>query len=340
MSGNHPKVFFSSAAYWKESDVEIGYPIPAAALTEQGWTQDLLGTIANPVSAGDRHMLIVDVDNQYLYEIYQPFYNNGTAPKEIPFYPGHYIGPGQYWCASASFWDMKTNNVRPEGWTSGAAAGTQILPGAVQYDEVTGSGPITHAHLVTLNASAKTPPYYVWPATHYAPGGAWSPVHPPLGARFRLKASKDISAFGPHAQKLFQALKDYGLIFTDNGVNGMLGGTNDARWGGFDSDIRQEFAIALSSLSLSDFEVVRLGWRPTVPIVTWLAPAPIIQGAALSATQLNATASVTGTFVYSPAVGTVLPAGMHTLTVTFTPSDTSAYAVAVATVSLTVKQLP
>jgi hypothetical protein len=91
---------------------------------------------------------------------------------------------------------------------------------------------------------------------------------------------------------------------------------------------------------LSDFEVVQLGWRPAVPMITWRTPSPLIQGAALSSTQLNATSSVTGTFTYSPAAGTVLPAGTHTLTVTFTPSNASAYAVAVATVTLTVNRLP
>ena len=327
VSGNHPKVRFSSAAYWNETDHDIGYPIPAAALTEPGWTQDLLGTIANPISAGDRHMLIVDVDNQYLYEIYQPFFNDGAVPKEIPFYPGHFINPGEYWCASAAAWDMKTNKTRPDGWTSGAAAGTQILPGAVQYDEVTGSEPISHALLVTLNGSAKTAPYYVWPATHYAPGAAWSAVHPPLGARFRLKSSKDLSGYRPRARKLLQALKDYGLIFTDNGTNGMLGGTNDERWGAFDSDIRMELSIALSGLTFADFEVIELGWRPTTDpaaaTISWPTPAPIVQGKPLGPDELAATSSVPGSFVYDPPAGSVLPPGVHMLTATFIPASSA-----------------
>jgi hypothetical protein len=335
VSGDYPKVRFQGGYYWKQSD-DVEYPVPIPALTEPGWTQDLAGTISSPVSKQDRHLLIVDVDNQYLYEIYQPFYNATLSPLLMA--DGRYLQPGQYYCASAAMWDMKTNNTRPDGWTSADAAGLQVLPGLVRYDEVMGPDPITHAHRMTLNMSANTAPLYVWPATHAA--GSWSNAHPPLGTRFRLKASVDISKFGPHAQKLLQSMKDYGVIFADNGVNGMIGGTNDARWGSFDSPIRIEIATAFSKVTLNDFEVVQLGWRPTLPNVTWLAPAPIIQGAALSSTQLNATASVTGTFVYSPAAGTVLPAGTHTLTVTFTPSDTSAYAVAVATVSLTVKQLP
>jgi hypothetical protein len=213
-----------------------------------------------------------------------------------------------------------------------------VLPGLVQYDEVTGADPITHAHRMTLNMSAKTPPLYVWPATHAA--GSWSAEHPPLGARFRLKASKDLSGFGTNAQKILQAMKDYGVIFADNGPNGQVSGTNDARWGSYDSPIRTEIADAFSQITLNDFEVVQLGWRPAVPKVSWQTPASVVLGAVLSSTQLNATASVTGTFTYSPEAGTALPAGIHTLTVTFTPADTSTYAVVVATVSLTVNRLP
>ena len=335
MSGDYPKIRFQGGYYWKGSD-DVEYPVPIPALTELGWTQDLAGTISNPVSKGDRHLLIVDVDNQYPYEIYQPFYNATLSPMLMA--DGRYLQPGQYYCASAAFWDMKTNNTRPDGWTSADAAGLQVLPGLVRYDEVMGPDPITHAHRMTLNMSANTAPLYVWPATHAA--GSWSTIHPPLGARFRLKASKDLSFAGPHARKVLQAMKDYGVIFADNGVNGMIGGTNDARWGSFNSPIRLEFASAFSQVSLNDFEVIQLGWRPAVPTVSWQNPSSIVQGAVLSSTQLNATASVTGAFTYSPAAATVLPAGTHTLTVTFTPTDTATYAVVVATVSLTVKRLP
>jgi len=259
VSGNYPKVTIQHMAYWDESD-HVGYPIPTPALTQPGWTEDLQGTINNPVSSGDRHLVIVDVDNQYLYEIYQPYHNGGSSPVQ---WNGFTVQPGEYYCASAAFWDMKTNNTRTIGWTSSDAAGLQVLPGLVQYDEVTGTAPITHAHRFTLNYSANTAPFYVWPATHYAPGGAASSFHPPLGARFRLKASKDISSFGPHAQKLLQSMKDYGIIFADNGGNGLITGTNDPRWGDFESALRVEIASALDSLSINnDFEVVQLGWNP------------------------------------------------------------------------------
>lgn len=257
VSGDYPKVSFQGCNYWSESD-HISYPIPIPALTEPGWTEDLTGTINNPVSTGDRHLLIVDTDNQYLYEIYQPLHNATASPIDMG--GGNILQPGNYWCASAAFWDMKTNNTRPDGWTSSDAAGLQVLPGLVQYDEVTGNGPITHAHRVTLNFSASVPPLYVWPATHYA--GNYSPTHPPLGARFRLKANRDISGFGPNAQRLLQSMKTYGIIFADNGPNGMVTGTNDARWGDYDSPIRTEFAVAMSALTFNDFEVIQLGWKP------------------------------------------------------------------------------
>jgi hypothetical protein len=257
VSGNHPKVRFAGGSYWNESD-NVEYPIPTQALTQPGWTEELGATLADMPGKVDRHLLIVDVDNQRPYEIYQPFYNAGST--SVPWgNKGAVVKPGEYYCASAATWDLKSNKTRPDGWTSSDAAGLQVLPGLVQYDEVTGTEPITHAHRLTLNMSAKTAPLYVWPATHAA--GSWSQTNPPLGARFRLKASKDISKFGPHAQKLLQAMKTYGVIFADNGTNGHITGTNDARWGNYDSPIRTEFAIALTSLTFSDFEVISLGWK-------------------------------------------------------------------------------
>ena len=258
VSGNYPKVRFQSCSYWGETD-QIAYPIPIPALTQPGWTEDLQGTIDNPVSTGDRHLIIVDVDNQYLYEIYQPYRNATESPKKMS--DGTVLKPGAFYCASAAFSDMKTNKTRPDGWTSSDAAGLQVLPGLVQYDEVVGPDPITHAHRITLNWSSSQPPLYVWPATHSA--GSYSATNPPLGARLRLKASKDISFAGPHARKVLQAMKDYGVIFADNGGHGMITGTNDARWSHYESPIRVEFASAFSQVSLSDFEVIKLGWRPS-----------------------------------------------------------------------------
>ena len=309
-------------------------------MTEPGWTEDLEGTIDNPVSTGDRHLLIVDVDNQHLYEIYQPYRNATGAPQTMP--NGTVLQPGAFYCASAAFWDMKTNNTRPDGWTSSDAAGLQVLPGLVQYDEVMGPDPITHAHRITLNGSSSLSPLYVWPATHSA--GSYSATNPPLGTRLRLKASKDLSFAGPHARKVLQAMKDYGVIFADNGGQGMITGTNDPRWSHYESPIRVEFASAFSQVSLSDFEVIQLGWNPETvpsePTITWPTPAPIVQGKPLGPEELAATADVPGTFAYDPPAGTVLPAGVHTLAATFTPEDTTRYTSTTAYTALTVNPAP
>ena len=331
VSGNYPKVRFQSCSYWGETD-QIAYPIPIPALTEPGWTEDLTGTIDNPVSTGDRHLIIVDVDNQFLYEIYQPYRNATGSPKTMP--NGTVLQPGNFYCASAAMWDIKTNNTRPDGWTSSDAAGLQVLPGLVQYDEVVGPDPITHAHRITLNWSSSQAPKYVWPATHFA--GSYSATNPPLGTRLRLKASKDLSFAGPHARKVLQAMKDYGVIFADNGGHGMVTGTNDPRWGNYDSPIRTEFTVAFSQVNLSDFEVVELGWRPsagpTTPTIRWPTPDPIVQGKPLGPDELSAEADVQGTFMYDPPAGSVLSPGVHTLTVTFIPVDSAATAADATTV--------
>jgi uncharacterized repeat protein (TIGR02543 family) len=330
VSGNYPKVRFQGASYWGETD-QIEYPIPLPALTQPGWTEDIDGTIDKPVSTGDRHLIIVDVDNQYLYEIYNPRHNATASPIQMP--NGDWLKPGAFYCASAAFWDMKTNNTRPDGWTSSDAAGLQVLPGLVQYDEVVGPDPITHAHRITLNWSSSQAPKYVWPATHFA--GSYSATNPPLGTRLRLKASKDISFAGPHARKVLQAMKDYGVIFADNGGHGMITGTNDARWGNYESPIRVEITEAFNQVSLGDFEVVQLGWRPsadpTTPRIRWPTPDPIVQGKPLGPDELSAEADVQGTFLYDPPAGSLLSPGVHTLTATFIPAGSVATAADAAT---------
>ena len=114
VSGDYPKVYFQGAYSWGESD-NVGYPIPTEALTIPGWTEDLVGTIDNPTLPGDRHLLIFDVDNQYLYEIYQPFHNPTSAPILIPDADLNYtitLQPGAYYCSSCCWWDTTTNNVQ------------------------------------------------------------------------------------------------------------------------------------------------------------------------------------------------------------------------------------
>src|SRR5207247_3518453 len=123
---------------------------------------------------------------------------------------------------SGAVFDLSTNARRPEGWTSADAAGLAILPGLVRYDEAQ-RGPVRHAYRFTVRATNG----YVWPASHRAGGTAGAP---PMGTRLRLKAAKDISRFPPEVQKVFRAMKRYGLIVADNGSDMYVSGTYDTRW--------------------------------------------------------------------------------------------------------------
>jgi hypothetical protein len=149
--------------------------------------------------------------------------------------------------------DLSRNDRRPEGWTSADAAGLAIFPGLVRYDEAFGTSEITHAFRVTTRATNG----YVWPASH---SGGSNPSAPPMGARLRLKAAKDISRFTPEVQRIFRALKRYGLIVADNGADMYIGGTMDARW---DNNVLNP---AFAALTADDFEVIELGWKNSLPL--------------------------------------------------------------------------
>ncbi len=106
--------------------------------------------------------------------------------------------------------NLATNDRRPDGWTSADAAGLALFPGLVRYEEAFGAADIRHAFRVTTRATNG----YVWPASHRAGSTAGAP---PLGARPRLKASKDLSSYTPQIQRIFRAMKRHGLIVADNG---------------------------------------------------------------------------------------------------------------------------
>lgn len=223
--------------YADESDVGApgrppGYPIPEQAKTEQKWIEG--GLAGNdPSAGGDRHMLLVDRDNRILFELYAL----------------HWTG-SRWEAGSGAVFPLDSNARRPDGWTSADAAGLAILPGLVRYDEVNGSDPIRHAFRFTVNRSNG----YVFPGSHDA--GSTSGALP-MGARLRLKASKDISSFPEPVRKIFQAMKTYGLIVADNGSDMYVSGTYDTRW---DNDVLNP---AFAAIRTSDFEVVQLGWQPT-----------------------------------------------------------------------------
>ncbi len=211
------------------------YPIPAEAVTQPHWIEGGEPGDEDLRSASDRHLLIVDRDNAYLYELYNVFFD------------------GARWQAgSGAFFDMKRDDRRPEGWTSADAAGLAILPGLVRYDEVSGPGEIGHAFRVTLRATNG----HVYPASHDAGS---TPGALPMGARLRLKADKDISGFPADVQKIFRAMKKFGLLVADNGTDMYVTGTYDTRW---NNDVLNP---AFAGLTASDFEVVKLGYSGGAP---------------------------------------------------------------------------
>ena len=193
-------------------------------------------------------MLIVDSTNNYLYELYNVFYD------------------GSSWLAgSGAFWDMNTNNTRPDGWTSADAAGLQILPGLVRYDEVYGPNEITHALRFTVRSTNG----YVYPASHNA-GSTTGAL--PMGARLRLKSTKDLSTFPADVQKIFRAFKKYGIIVADNGSDMFVSGSYNNLWD------MGTMNTAFRALNASDFEVVQLGWKPATALVITI-PATLTPGA-------------------------------------------------------------
>jgi hypothetical protein len=208
-----------------------GYPIPVAARTQGKWIES--GDPGGGAS-GDHHMLIVDRDNRILYELYHAHWNV------------------DHWEAgSGAIFSLDSDVRRPDTWTSADAAGLAILPGLIRYDEVFGPNPVRHAFRFTVRSTD----HYVYPASHDA-GSTVGAL--PMGARLRLKAGKDISGFPAYVQKIFQAMKTYGLIVADNGSDMYIQGTYDPRW---DNGVLNP---AFGSLKASDFEVVQLGWQPAV----------------------------------------------------------------------------
>lgn len=193
------------------------YPIPANPPIEGG-----------PDSDGDRHILLVDRDACVLYELFAAYPN----------------GDGSWHAGSGAVFDLSSYDLRPNGWTSADAAGLPILPILVRYDEVA-SGEIRHAIRFT---AARTQRAYVWPARHYA-STLTDPALPPMGQRFRLKSSFDLSGFSPPIQVILRAMQRYGLILADNGSNWYLSGAPDPRW---DNPMLRE----LRQLTGSDFEAV------------------------------------------------------------------------------------
>lgn len=238
VGGDQPRVPLTFIAYGSESDSGApglpGYPIPPEAQSSGTYIE---GGVPGGGTSGDRHLLVIDRDRWLLYETFATRWNAALSRWEAE---------------SGAVFDLARNDRRPEGWTSADAAGLAVFPGLVRYDEVFGAGEISHAFRVTTRATNG----YVWPASHRAGSNASAP---PLGARLRLKASKDLSSFPSEIQKIFRAMKRYGLIVADNGSDMYVSGTMDARW---NNDVLNP---AFRALTADDFEVVSLGWQAAAP---------------------------------------------------------------------------
>ena len=316
VDGTQPKLTVDFLLYPDESD-GVGvpfYPIPTQAISQPHWIEG--GDPGNVDLRGseDRHLFIVDRDNKYLYELYNVYYNAST---------------GRWEAGSGAFWDMKTNNRRPEGWTSADAAGLAILPGLVRYDEAYDPAvtDIQHAFRVTVRATNG----HVYPASHSA--GSTSGALP-MGARLRLRADKDISGFTPEVQKVFRAMKTYGLIVADNGSDMFVTGTFDTRW---NNDILNP---AFYALTASDFEVVQLGWNPADGQVSLdslaVTPASVAGGqSSTGIVTLSGPAPGTGVAVTlsstNPAVASVPPSVTIGAGVSSTSFSITTFAVASST---------
>lgn len=200
-----------SFEYASQSD-KGPYPIPGHPKIEAG---------------SDHHMLIVDKSNCKLYELW--------AAKKT----------SKGWKAgSGAIWNLRSNALRPAGWTSADAAGLPILPGLVRRDEVE-SGVINHALRVTVPDTRTS---YVYPARHEA-GDTGNKNYPPMGLRLRLKASVSLSSFSKEDQVLLQAMKTYGIIIADNGSPWYISGVSDPAWN--DDDLH-----LIDRITGSDFVVV------------------------------------------------------------------------------------
>lgn len=201
---------FEPVFYYPDESDRGPYPIPENPNIEYG---------------SDHHILTIDTETCTLYEMYDASFDGTTWNG-----------------GSGAIWDLNSNALRPDVWTSADAAGLPILPGLARYDEIE-TGTITHAFRFTAEQTAG----YIWPARHQT--SETQNGIPPMGARFRLKADYDISGFPPEMRIMLQALKTYGIVLADNGSNWFITGTPDEGW---DNDMLH----LLDVLTGDDFEAV------------------------------------------------------------------------------------
>ncbi len=204
--------------YDEESDPGP-YPFPPQAPVEGG-----------PDADGDRHVIVIDRDACRLYEGFNCWFE-----------------PPAWSCESGAVFNLRSNRMRPRGWTSADAAGLPIFPGLVRRDEVQ-AGEIRHALRFTVQRTRRA---YVHPATHHA-GDSDDPSLPPLGLRVRLKADYDLRRFHGAPRVILTALKRYGMFLADNGSDWFVSGETNSGW-------NDDELAALKQVPASAFEVVKLG---------------------------------------------------------------------------------
>jgi hypothetical protein len=204
--------------YADESD-RGPYPIPRAVRIEGG-----------PSATGDRHALIVNRDSCRLFELFALRRRNG-----------------RWHAGSGAIFDLRSNRLRPAGWTSADAAGLPILPGLARYSEVR-RGVIDHALRFTVERTRRA---YMYPARHYA-SDLTDPDLPPMGMRFRLRADFPVADYPRQARIVLVALKRYGMIVADNGSDWFISGVPSRHW-------NNDRLHALDRITGRDFEVVDTG---------------------------------------------------------------------------------
>jgi hypothetical protein len=307
VTGTQAKVTVQLKAYASESDPGPE-PIPSNALIE-GYPKP---------GNGDRHVLVLDKDNCWLYEL-------GSA----------YLTSGKWSANVSTVWDMTTNEMRPYTWTSADAAGLSIFAGLARYDEVA-AGAIKHALRFTVPVTRQA---FVAPASHWASSVTDSNA-PPMGMRLRLKATFDTSSFSAQNQVILAALKKYGLILADNGSAMYISGAPDSRWNNDDLS-------KLKSLTAANFEVVQMGAVYT-PSNVPAGPSPGIGTFTANPKTLSAGQPVTLSWsttnasynLITPQIGPVRGTSIvvtPTATTTYILDSTNQYGRSTAKVTVTVK---
>jgi len=307
VGGTQNPVNINFTAYGDESDPGP-MPVPANAQIEGD---------PNP-GTGDRHVLVLDNSNCFLYELYSAYPNND----------------GSWNAGSAAIWDLLVDEQRPWTWTSADAAGLPIFPGLIRYDEVA-SGQIPHAIRFTLQQSQAV---MIPPASHWAANSS-NMVAAPMGMRLRLKASYDISQFSPNVQVILTALKKYGMIMADNGSSMYISGAPDDRWD--NNDLHN-----LGQVPASAFEVVQMNPIYTASNVPQ-GSAPGIASFTASSSSIASGTSVTLSWnvsgasylIVSPGPGAVRGSSASvspTQTTTYTLYATNQYGRSSASVTVTV----